>query len=116
MDGTRQPLGVTSSERAGAGVTLYVKGELDLGGADLMAAELEQAIARGHGHVFLDLTECRFIDATGLGVLFGAARRLWDRGETLGICGAHGRVLHVFQLTSLEKSPLFSFQDAAPFA
>ena len=115
MDGRHQPLAVRSSERAGAGVALYLKGELDLDSADLMAAELEQAMTTGDGEVFLDLSECTFMDSTGLRTVIVAARRLWDRGETLRICGAHGRVQRLFELAALDKSPLFSFQDGEPF-
>jgi anti-anti-sigma factor len=114
-DGGRKSIAVNSTERPGTGVALYLKGELDLDNADLMAAEFEQAIAGRHGQVYLDLSECTFIDSSGLQVVMSAARRLWDGGGTLRICGARGRVLHVFRFTALDKSPLFSFQDGGPF-
>jgi anti-anti-sigma factor len=54
-------------------VRLALAGELDLGSAPMLMAELHQARA-AHRSVVLDLSQLDFIDSTGVHVLIDAAR------------------------------------------
>jgi anti-sigma B factor antagonist len=52
-------------------------------------------------HLVVDLSDCGFIDSTGLGVLVAASKRL--RTETPPAVVCQGRVREVFLLTGLER-------------
>ena len=81
-------------------VTLPIAGELDLatcGRADRAIAGIPD------GNVCLDLTECTFIDSSGLMVIVAAADRLANEGRQLTIKGAQGDVARIFELTGLVR-------------
>jgi anti-anti-sigma factor len=65
-----------------------------------LSAALERAIAADE-HAFVDLTECEFIDVSGLTALVRADERLGQRGLRLLLYGAHGQVRRLFTLTGM---------------
>lgn len=54
---------------------LRVAGEIDLASGAVVRDQVHDAVASGQRHILLDLTEVRFCDSSGVGVLI-AARRL----------------------------------------
>jgi anti-anti-sigma factor len=81
-------------------VTLPIEGELDLA----TCGRAERAIAGiGVGNVCLDLSDCTFIDSSGLMVIVGAAERLAQEGRRLTVSGARGDVARIFELTGLVR-------------
>jgi anti-anti-sigma factor len=90
----------------GAIRVLTVRGELDLN----TAPELEEALAEGNGvGVLVDLSDCEFIDSTGIAVIVRAWQRL-DRdggGEGSGhlvICCNNHQVQRLLKITGVESS------------
>jgi anti-sigma B factor antagonist len=86
-----------------------VRGELDLGTASDLEGPLEEAIAAKDASVLIDLSDCEFIDSTGIALIVRAWQRL-DRaadGEGSGkvvICSDNEQVRRVLEITGLELS------------
>jgi len=82
-------------------VVLRVVGEIDLATAPSFAVLLEEAIAVGLPQVTVDVAGVGFCDASGLGVLAFAARRLSSVGARLVVRGASPRIYRLFEITGL---------------
>ena len=98
---------------------IAVRGELDLSTASDLEAPLEEAISSGDASVLIDLSECEFIDSTGIALIVRAWQRL-DRsadGEGDGrvvICSDNDQVRRVLEITGLELSiPIHGTRDEA---
>jgi anti-anti-sigma factor len=96
--------------------TISVRGELDLSTAPDLEGPLEQALESGEGSVLIDLTECEFIDSTGIALIVRAWQRL-DGGEdsrNLVLCSQNEQVRRVLEITGLELSiPVHLTRDEA---
>ena len=91
----------TSSERLADETRIVrVRGELDLYSAPEFqrALELEGA---ADGRVVVDLSECTFIDSTGLGILLAADRH--TSGNGLLIVGSGMEVLRAFEVSGIDR-------------
>jgi anti-anti-sigma factor len=86
-----------------------VRGELDLSTASDLEGPLEEAIAARDAAVLIDLSDCEFIDSTGIALIVRAWQRL-DRaadGEGEGrvvLCSDNEQVRRVLEITGLEIS------------
>ena len=67
-----------------------VEGEVDHAVADQLRAALVETPAENG--VLVDLSECDFVDGTGLGILVCARLQLMARGQRMLLRGAHGQV------------------------
>lgn len=96
--------------------TIAVRGELDLSTAPDLEGPLERALESGEGSVLIDLTECEFIDSTGIALIVRAWQRL-DGGEdarNLVLCSQNEQVRRVLEITGLELSiPVHLTRDEA---
>jgi anti-anti-sigma factor len=96
--------------------TISVRGELDLSTAPELEGPLEQALASGEGSVLIDLSECEFIDSTGIALIVRGWQRLdsGDNGRALVICSQNDQVRRVLEITGLEISiPVHMTRDEA---
>lgn len=98
---------------------IAVRGELDLSTAADLEAPLEEAIASGDASVLIDLTDCEFIDSTGIALIVRAWQRL-DRnadGDGSGrvvISSQNDQVRRVLEITGLELSiPIHGTREEA---
>jgi anti-anti-sigma factor len=98
---------------------IAVRGELDLSTASDLERPLEDAVSSGDASVLIDLTECEFIDSTGIALIVRAWQRL-DRaadGEGSGqvvISSDNDQVRRVLEITGLELSiPIHSTREQA---
>jgi anti-anti-sigma factor len=96
-----------------------VRGELDLSTAPELEPRLEEAIAAGDATLLIDLTECEFIDSTGIALIVRAWQRL-DQGADgegtgrVAICSGNDQVRRVLEITGLELSiPIHDSRDTA---
>jgi anti-anti-sigma factor len=86
-----------------------VRGELDLSTATDLEGPLDDAVSSGDAAVLIDLSECEFIDSTGIALIVRSWQRL-DRGadgEGSGkvvICCANEQVRRVLEITGIELS------------
>jgi anti-sigma B factor antagonist len=84
------------------GVLLALQGELDLASAPVLEARLRAADVEEHSDVALDLTELRFVDATGLKVILGAHRRAAWRGGRVKLLNPSSDIRRLLSLTALD--------------
>jgi anti-anti-sigma factor len=96
-----------------------VRGELDMNTAPELEASLEQVIADEDALVVLDLTECEFIDSTGIALIVRSWQRLDSGGDAgsggrMVICSVNSQVLRLLKITGVESSiPVCEGRDAA---
>jgi anti-anti-sigma factor len=96
--------------------TISVRGELDLSTAPDLEGPLEQALDSGEGSVLIDLSQCEFIDSTGIALIVRAWQRLdsGENGRALVICSQNDQVRRVLEITGLELSiPVHLTRDEA---
>jgi anti-sigma B factor antagonist len=84
-----------------------VIGELDLETAPQLRQPLEAAIDEGAECVLVDLSDCEFIDSTGLAVLVAAWKAMEERNgavKGLMLCCPDEQVERLFKLTGLDET------------
>ena len=80
-----------------------VKGEVDLATGPALERELRALPEDGVAAVIVDLTDCGFMDSTGLNVLTRNQRRFQRSGARLAVVSANRNVLRVFGITRLDE-------------
>jgi anti-anti-sigma factor len=70
QDPTDTPVFDIASERDSDGVFIVrVRGELDISHEEELRAELDRGVAENNGGIVVDLTDCDFIDSSGVRAL-----------------------------------------------
>jgi len=92
-----------------------VRGELDMNTAPQLETQLEEALADSGVSVMLDLSECEFIDSTGIALIVRTWQRLDNGGEgKLVLCCVNHQVRRLLKITGVESSiPMHEQRDAA---
>jgi anti-anti-sigma factor len=96
--------------------TISVRGELDLSTAPDLEGPLEQTVESEEGSVLIDLSQCEFIDSTGIALIVRAWQRLdgGENGHSLVLCSQNDQVRRVLEITGLELSiPVHPTRDEA---
>ena len=96
--------------------TISVQGELDLSTAPELEGPLEKALDGDEGSVLIDLSQCEFIDSTGIALIVRAWQRLDGDGDgrALVLCSQNDQVRRVLEITGLELSiPVHRTRDDA---
>lgn len=113
------PFEVQSEELEGGIRAFTVRGELDMNTAPELEKSLEGALSNPTGSIMLDLSECEFIDSTGIALIVRAWQRL-DRdggGEGNGrfvLCCINHQVRRLLKITGVESSiSMHEQRDAA---
>jgi anti-sigma B factor antagonist len=85
----------------GNGNVVHVHGELDLGNV----GELRQALTRAHsdGALVVDLTDCSFLDSSGLRLLLETAKTREDEGRGLVLVAPQGGVRRTLEIAGLDR-------------
>jgi anti-sigma B factor antagonist len=97
-------------EPLGQGVrVISVHGELDLDTAPQLEAPLDAAMSAGESSIVIDLSDCEFIDSTGIAVIVRAWQRLSDNGNesaggNLVLCCSNDQVNRLLKITGVESS------------
>jgi anti-sigma B factor antagonist len=85
-------------------VRVRLQGEIDFDATHEVRSCAAEAVAMaGTGGVVIDLSDCTFMDSSGLNALVGAVAEADRRDCALRITGATGIVLRVMQLTDLDS-------------
>ena len=95
---------------------ISVRGELDLSTAPDLEGPLEQTLESDEGPVLIDLSQCEFIDSTGIALIVRAWQRLdgGEDGRNLVLCSQNDQVRRVLEITGLELSiPVHPTRDDA---
>ena len=82
-------------------VRIALEGELDYSSALILDDELRRAESGIHEVLVLDLSELRFMDSTGLGIIASAYRRMRRGGRRLIVAAPTTGVRRIFQLTGM---------------
>jgi anti-sigma B factor antagonist len=78
---------------------IAASGELDLSTASLFADSLRRAYDGPAGGVLVDLTDCGFIDSTGVSLLLNACRRQTRAREGIAVVCPNPTPRRVFEIT-----------------
>jgi anti-sigma B factor antagonist len=108
------------SEALDDGIRAFtVRGELDMNTAPQLERELDEALADSAASIMLDLSECEFIDSTGIALIVRTWQRL-DRGAggegRLVLCSHNHQVRRLLKITGVESSISMHDQRAAALA
>lgn len=113
------PFDVQSEELEGGIRVFTVCGELDMNTAPELERALEEALADEEASIMLDLSDCEFIDSTGIALIVRAWQRL-DRNAGGGgkgrlvLCCINHQVRRLLKITGVESSiSLHEKRDAA---
>jgi anti-sigma B factor antagonist len=104
---TIAPFKVEVESLGDAAVAVSIRGELDQSTASQLRDPLKTAIADDTSAVMIDMTECGFIDSTGLGVIVEAWKELQARngdGAALSICCPEPEVRRLLEVTGLDQA------------
>jgi anti-anti-sigma factor len=98
---------------------IEVRGELDLSTAPRLEGPLDDAVSAADAPVLVDLSECDFIDSTGIALIVRAWKRLDGTADGNGarrfaLCGCNDQVGRVLEITGLEFSiPIHATREEA---
>jgi anti-sigma B factor antagonist len=107
------PFGVRSDTVDGLHA-VSVSGELDQGTAPELRGALAEALGDDLSSVLIDLSDCNFIDSTGLSLLVEAKRRLADESRRFAVCCPDDDVRRLLELTGIDQAVgLFNSRDEA---
>jgi anti-sigma B factor antagonist len=94
--------------------TVCVFGELDQGTAPELRSVLGETLGSPTVAVLVDLTDCDFIDSTGLSLLVEAKRKLAEERREFAVCCPDADVRRLLELTGIDKAVgLFDTRDEA---
>jgi stage II sporulation protein AA (anti-sigma F factor antagonist) len=85
---------------------LTIHGELDLNSAPELEGILDEALAAERPSILIDLSDCEFIDSTGLALIVRAWQEV-DNGDGEGrlvLCCPNSQVRRLLDITGLETS------------
>jgi anti-anti-sigma factor len=63
----------------------------------------EDAVTLRPGHLVIDLSECEYLDATGIGLLLDIHRRVWQDGGRLSLRGMSPRLLRTLEIARVDR-------------
>ena len=108
------PFEVKSEELEGGIHTFTVRGELDMSTAPDLERKLEPALAGPDALIMLDLSDCEFIDSTGIALIVRAWQQLGRGTGRLVLCSHNLQVQRLLKITGVESSiPMHEQRDAA---
>ena len=85
---------------------IAVDGELDLAVSDQLQAALERSVA---STTIVSLSECQFMDSTGVAVILRARHQAVEEGRRLVLCCAEDQVQHLLAVMGLDADDGFVF-------
>jgi anti-anti-sigma factor len=96
-----EPLSIEVTEPAPGVVVVEVAGEIDLGTVERVEEALGAPAAAGR-RVVVDLSECGFVDSSGLRALVAARTAAVDAGGSLALVTADRNLLRVLAVAALD--------------
>jgi anti-anti-sigma factor len=115
------PFEVQAEELEGGIRSFTVRGELDMNTAPELENSLEGVVTGEGAQVVIDLSECDFIDSTGIAVIVRCWQRLDSAGEGGGtgklvLCCSNTQVMRLLSITGVESSISVHSQREAALA
>ena len=75
-------------------VLAQLRGEIDISNADAVRLQIEEAVPNHAIGLVVDLTRVRYLDSSGIRLLFDVARRLERRQQRLATVAREGSPVH----------------------
>jgi anti-sigma B factor antagonist len=91
------------SRREGDMVVVVLQGELDLASAPQFESEIDGPEVGSGTTVVVDLDELRFIDSTGLRLIFAASARAQERGQQFAVTRGSEQVQRLLSITRVDE-------------
>lgn len=107
---------VQTEELEGGIRAFTVRGELDMNTAPELEGAMETALSDDGAAIMLDLSDCEFIDSTGIALIVRAWQRLEGDGGggRFVLCCINHQVRRLLQITGVESSiSLYEDRDTA---
>lgn len=92
-----------STRDVGERTVVHVEGEIDVSSADRLREMVGVLVSDGRTDLVVDLSDVRFMDSTGLGLLVGVLKRVRTAGGRLVLVVATDKLRKVFDLTGLTQ-------------
>lgn len=80
-----------------------VSGELDAYTAPDLRNALDRELDEGCSTIVMDLSELRYLDSTGLGILVGTAKRCRQVGGDLAVVCSRDNLLKIFNISGTQE-------------
>jgi len=80
-----------------------ISGELDAYTAPELRDVLDRQLDEGCSTILTDLTDLRYLDSTGLGILVGTAKRCRQAGGDLAVVCTRPNLLKIFQISGTQE-------------
>lgn len=90
---------------------IAVSGDLDVLTASQLRDQLLDAVEAGSRDLYVDLTDCEFIDSSGWSALVVGLKRMRSLDGDLGLICPHGNVRRLLEVVALDQ--LFTLYDDA---
>ena len=95
---------MTIGSREMDGITIVEpRGRLDAASAKSFKDAVMQRAEKGAKRLVVDLSQVRFLDSSGLGVLVSCLRQVTASGGDIKICGLRPEIQSLFALTRLNR-------------
>lgn len=98
-----KPFQVDAEELDGGIHEIQVAGELDFATLPQLEGPLAAALESSAGGILVNLSDCAFIDSTGLGLLMNTRERVNGDGRQFTICCFHDQVRKLFEMTGMDR-------------
>jgi len=102
------PFAVESQELEDGIRAFAIRGELDMNTTPDLEQELDRALADSSASIMLDLSDCEFIDSTGIALIVRAWKQLDGDGAQgsgrLVLCCVNHQVQRLLKITGVESS------------
>jgi anti-anti-sigma factor len=85
---------------AGTARIVSVRGDVDLSTSERFGALLQRLVGEPGGPVVVDLTDCVFIDSSGLAAILHAA----GRRDSFSVVGGNGPPADVLRMTGVDQT------------
>jgi anti-sigma B factor antagonist len=92
----------TRQVRDGVAV-IALSGEVDVYTSPRLKQEMVDLLNKGTVKLVVDLSDVKYLDSTGLGVLIGGLKRARERDGDLRLVCDNLRILRIFEITGLTK-------------
>ena len=102
------PFEVETQEIEGGVTAMTIRGELDMNTAPDLERSLDAASAQESPAILIDLSECEFIDSTGVALIIRAWQKVdrdgGDGNGRLVLCCPNSQVRRLLDITGVESS------------
>jgi len=92
-----------TKEKKGDIVVLHIDGKVNVTSTPQLMTELQNLIEDGTNFILLDLEKVAFLSSSGIGTIAATFNDLKERDGALKLAGLSSELLHVFEITGLNK-------------